>query len=471
METLNNTLSNIADFVWGTPLILLLLGTGVYLTLRLVLVQIRAFKHGVDITFGKYDDPSGKAEGQLNHFQALAAALSATVGIGNIAGVATAIYYGGPGAIFWMWVSAFFGMAIKYASCSLAVKYREIDPDGEIRGGPMYFIKNGFAERGPLAKKAAGTLAFSFALLTAIAAFGAGNMVQSNTLSHQIVDFFGASEDILWLWRLLIGLSISGLVGVVIIGGVKRIGNVASFLVPVMSVLYVGSALVILFMNSSAVPDAFAMIFEYAFNPTAATGGFAGATVWATMTWGLKRGLFSNEAGLGSSPMLHATAKEKYPPREGFVAMMEPFIDTIIICTMTALVIIVSGVWDSGVNGAPLTSNAFEALLPNYGAWMVTIGILLFAFSTVLSWSYYGEKGTEYMFGASAKPTYRIVFVLFTFIGANLDLQAVWSFADIANALQAIPNLIGLIVLSGVVAKYTSNYFTDKKNGLHQPTR
>ncbi|MFQ5498809.1 MAG: alanine/glycine:cation symporter family protein [Candidatus Zixiibacteriota bacterium] len=460
MELLNSVLDAISSFVWGIPLIVLLLGTGVFLSFRLLFIQIRGFGHGLAVVRGKYDDPNRK--GQLTHFQALSAALSATIGIGNIGGVATAIYYGGPGAIFWMWVSAFFGMAIKYASCTLSIKYRKIDDDGNVRGGPMYFIELGM-------KSGMKPLAYMFAGCTAIAAFGAGNMVQSNTVAHSLVSAFNISPGDEGLFRWVVGVVICALVGLVIIGGIKRIGVVASWLVPIMSIAYVGSALVVLGMNLDGILPAFETIFHHAFNPTAAAGGFAGATVWLTITWGLKRGLFSNESGLGSAPMAHSTAKVDEPVREGLVAMLGPFIDTIVICTMTALVIIVSGQWDSGVNGAPLTAASFEAVLPDYGQFMVVVGILLFAFSTVIAWSYYGEKGVEYLFGSKAKPAYRWLYILFTLIGARLDLVAAWSFADIANALMAIPNLIALVVLSGAVAAITKKYMGEKAAGLQEP--
>lgn len=460
MDTLNTVFSQISGFVWGVPLVVLLLGTGAFLTLRMLFIQIRGFKHGVDIARGKYDDPSHK--GELTHFQALSAALSATIGIGNIGGVATALYYGGPGAIFWMWVSAFFGMAIKYTECSLAIKYREIEPNGNIRGGPMYYIQMGLGSKYKW-------LAWIFALCTGIAAFGAGNMVQSNTLAHSIVDVMAVPAEDIATWRWAIGIVIASLVGVVIIGGIRRIGHVASFLVPFMSVAYVASALIVLYINRSDVIPAFEKIFYHAFNPTAAAGGFVGATVWMTISWGLRRGLFSNESGQGSAPMAHATARVYEPVREGMVAMLGPFIDTILICTMTALVIITTGMWNSGENGAPLTMAAFDAALPIYGRWMVVIGIVFFAYSTSIAWSYYGEKAIEYIAGPRAKLPYKWVFILFILLGARLDLVAVWSFADIANGLMAVPNLVALIGLSGIVVAFTRKYAKERKAGMHKP--
>lgn len=462
-EFINNILNIVSNFVWGWPMALILLSAGLVLTLRTILIQIRGFGHGIAIATGKYDDPAH--QGQLTHFQALSAALSATIGIGNIAGVALAIYWGGPGALFWMWVTAFFGMAIKYAECSLAIKYRKIDPDGNVRGGPMYYIELGMG-------KYFKPLAWMFGFCTAIAAFGAGNMVQSNTMAHSIVDAFGVTGGDANNVRWVVGFLCSGLAGLVIIGGIKRIGHVASFLVPIMSVVYCISAIIVLFLNYDQIIPAFQLIFYHAFNPTSVVGGAAGgATVWMTFTWGLRRGLFSNEAGQGSAPMAHSTAKVAEPVREGLVAMLGPFIDTIVICTMTGLVIVSSGIWADGDTGAVLTMNAFNNTLPGFGRWMVVVGIMLFAFSTVIAWSYYGEKGIEYIAGTKAKLPYKWLFILFTLFGARFDLQAVWAYADTANGLMSVPNLIAVVALSGAVVKYTKNYMSEKDQGLHKPFR
>ncbi len=440
---------------------LLLLGAGFILTSRTLLVQIRGFAHGVGIASGKYDDPAHK--GQLTHFQALSAALSATIGIGNIAGVAIGIYWGGPGAIFWMWVTAAFGMALKYAECTLAIKYRKIDSDGNVRGGPMYYIEMGLGKR-------FRPLAWIFALCTAVAAFGTGNMVQSNTMAHSLIDALEISAENEGMVRWIIGALIAGVTGSVIIGGIKRIGQVASYLVPFMSVIYVASALIILFLNLDQVMPAFEMIFYHAFNPTAVVGGSAaGATIWLTFTWGLRRGLFSNEAGQGSAAMAHSTAKVDEPVREGLVAMLGPFIDTICICTMTALVIITTGVWDCGLNGAPLTMKAFDTALPGYGLWMVVVGIMLFAFSTVIAWSYYGEKGAEYLGGSGLKLPYKWLYIVFVLLGARFDLHAVWAYADVANGLMAVPNLVAIVGLSGAVVAMTKKYMDERRRGMHQP--
>ncbi len=463
MEFLNDILTQISGFVWGWPMAMILLGAGLILTVRTVFIQVRGFAHGIAIARGKYDDPSH--EGQLTHFQALSAALSATIGIGNIAGVAIAIHYGGPGAIFWMWVTAAFGMAIKYAECTLAIKYRKIDPDGNVLGGPMYYIELGMG-------KVFKPLAWLFAFCVAISAFGAGNMVQSNTMAHSLIDSFGIAPDAEQTVRWIIGIVIAALVGIVIIGGIKRIGNVASYLVPFMSVVYVLSALVVLSFNLGEIVPAFKLILHHAFNPTPAElagGSAAGVTWWMTFTWGLRRGLFSNEAGQGSAAMAHSTAKVKEPVREGLVAMLGPFIDTIVICTMTALVIITTGMMGSSSEGAVKTIEAFDRALPIYGRWMVVVGIVLFAFSTVIAWSYYGEKGIEYIAGRKAKLPYKWVYIMFTLMGAAFDLETVWGYADTANGVMSVPNLIALVALSGVVVGVTRKYMHEKMGGGHLP--
>jgi len=381
--------------------------------------------------------------------------------------VAIAIHYGGPGAIFWMWVTAAFGMAIKYTECTLAVKYRRIDPDGNVLGGPMYYIELGMG-------RYFKPLAWLFAFCVSVAAFGAGNMVQSNTMAHSLVDSFGITPENEMLARWIIGIIVATIVGFVIIGGIKRIGNVASYLVPFMSVVYVVSALIVLSMNLPEIFPAFKLIFHHAFNPTPAElvgGSASGATMWATFTWGLRRGLFSNEAGQGSAALAHSTAKVSEPVREGLVAMLGPFIDTIVICTMTALVIITTGMMGSSSEGAVKTIEAFDRALPIYGRWMVVVGIILFAISTVIAWSYYGEKGVEYMAGRRAKVPYKWLYIVFTLMGAVFDLDAVWGYADTANGVMSVPNLIALVALSGVVVKMTRKYMDEKKGGLQKRFR
>ena len=460
MEQILNIVNAIAGYVWGVPLLILLVGTGIFLTIRNRLVQWRGFKHSFELISGKYDKPEHK--GEITHFQALAAALSATIGTGNITGVATAIAIGGPGALFWMWITAVFGMAVKFASCTLAVMYRKIDSDGHVRGGPMYFIEMGMHRRWRF-------LAYMFAGCTAIAALGIGNMVQANSVADGFVSLVGQSDTSTGLFvRIAIGLILAMMVGTVIIGGIKRIGRVASRLVPFMCVIYVGSALLVLVISYDMIIPAFEMIFKHAFTPLSATGGMAGSTIMMTIQQGVRRGVFSNESGLGSAPMAHAAAKVNEPVREGLVAMIGPFIDTLMICTMTGLVIIVSGQWNSGLNGTPLTAEAFETVLPSWGHLMVSLGLILFAFSTIISWSYYGEKGIEYIFGRKAIRYYKWIYLVFLPIGAAMKLGLVWGLADITNGLMALPNLVALLALSGVVAVAYRKYFSELRAGRHR---
>ncbi|MDH5407069.1 MAG: sodium:alanine symporter family protein [Gammaproteobacteria bacterium] len=434
---------DLVKIVWGIPSIVLLVGTGLYLTIRLNFIQFRGFKHSTQLISGKYDKESDP--GEVTHFQALSTALSATVGTGNIAGVATAIAFGGPGAVFWMWLTALVGMATKFASCSLALKYREYHPDGSVSGGPMYTLKN--ALNMP-------KLAAAFALFTLIASFGIGNMVQANS----VVDGLGYIFPEITAYRLLLGVVIAIMVGLVIIGGIKRISKVASHIVPLMAVIYCGAAILILILNIEKIPGAFATIFNLALNPTAAGGGAIGAAI----QYGVARGVFSNEAGLGSAPMAHAAARTKEPVREGLVAMLGPFIDTIIICTMTALVIVIMGAWGEArpetLKGAALSAFAFEQALGQAGSWVVGFGLMFFAYSTMIAWSYYGDRSAEFLFGERAILPYRIIFTVLVVVGAYVPLQLVWNFADIANMLMAIPNLISLILLAGLVKKLSDDY-------------
>ena len=434
---------DLVKIVWGIPSIVLLVGTGLYLTIRLNFIQFRGFKHSTQLISGKYDKESDP--GEVTHFQALSTALSATVGTGNIAGVATAIAFGGPGAVFWMWLTALVGMATKFASCSLALKYREYHPDGSVSGGPMYTLKN--ALNMP-------KLAAAFALFTLIASFGIGNMVQANS----VVDGLGYIFPEITAYRLLLGVVIAIMVGLVIIGGIKRISKVASHIVPLMAVIYCGAAILILILNIEKIPGAFATIFNLALNPTAAGGGAIGAAI----QYGVARGVFSNEAGLGSAPMAHAAARTKEPVREGLVAMLGPFIDTIIICTMTALVIVIMGAWGEArpetLKGAALSAFAFEQALGQAGSWVVGFGLMFFAYSTMIAWSYYGDRSAEFLFGERAILPYRIIFTVLVVVGAYVPLQLVWNFADIANMLMAVPNLISLILLAGVVKKLSDEY-------------
>ncbi len=546
------------SWVWHPYfMVAILVGTGLYLTLRFVFPQFRYFAHAIALVSGRHDKKEDA--GEVSHFQALAAALSATVGIGNIAGVATAIHLGGPGAVFWLWVSGFLGMATKMTCCALAVKYRDILPDGSVAGGPMYTIKNALPRWKPLA--------YVFAVFCAIsAAFGAGNAVQANTIAVQINEAFGVP-------RWVVGLVISSLVAVVILGGIKRIGAVAGKLVPIMAIFYFAGSIVILAMNLTQLPAAFRLIFECAFTPTSAMGGFVGVAVTSAIRFGIARGTFSNEAGQGSAPIAHAAAKSDPPIREGYVALLEPFIDTLVICTLTALVILSTGAWKekskgelpltsvqvmknpieshedaaneanlfsgpvsyeeglarggflvfhersvveapklslSGAaftglvdfekgkpvkaqisreddkapaglqsrkrmlsagemgaisvsgyfcqTGAVLTSQAFEKHLGFLGKIIVIIGIVLFGYSTCITWSYYGDRAVTFLFGARAVMPYRILFVAMNFTGAVVALNIVWTMADIFNALMALPNIVSLWLLSGVVGHMIKRY-------------
>ena len=384
--------------------------------------------------------------GDITHFQALMTALSATVGTGNIAGVATALAAGGPGALFWMWITGLVGMATKYSEALLAVKYREKDSFGNMSGGPMYYISKG------LGWKWLGTL---FAVFAAIAAFGIGNTVQSNSVAHALNSTFNVPE---WATALVLMFA----TGLVIIGGIKSIGRVTGFLVPVMIIFYMGGAIIILLMHLDKIPEAISIIFTQAFTPTAGLGGFLGASVMLTIRMGVARGVFSNESGLGSSPIAAAAAQTKNPVTQALVSMTQTFIDTIIVCSLTGLVIIISDNWHSGLTGAELTSVSFtDGLGSQMGEYIVSIGLILFAYSTLLGWSYYGEKSIEYLLGESAVMPYRIIFTIFIGVGAVSSLEIVWGVADIFNGLMAFPNLIALLALTRVIVSETKKYFSD----------
>ncbi len=445
-------LGTINSFVWGLPTIILLVGTGVFITLLLKVVQFRHFIYGWKLISGKYDDPED--EGEVTHFQALSTALSATIGTGNIAGVGTAVALGGPGAIFWMWVTALFGMGLKYAECLLSLHFRTVHPDGTTGGGPMYYLEHGLGQK---------WLGVAFAVFACIASFGIGNMVQANSVAEPLLDTFGVP-------KIATGIIIAVLCFAVIVGGVKRIGAVSSKIVPAMALFYIVGALLVIFSHLGEVPAAFAQIFNDAFSGSAATGGFVGAGIAQAIRFGVARGVFSNEAGLGSAPIAHGAAKTKEPVREGLVAMLGPFIDTLVICTMTGLVIIITGAFTltgadgSGLTGAVLTKTAFQNGMPFAGGeYIVTIGIIFFAFSTVIGWSYYGDRCIDYLFGEKAVLPYRIIYCMIIPVGATVKLSTVWTISDIFNALMAWPNLIGLIFLSPVVVRMTKEYFADPK--------
>ena len=431
-----------ADFLWGYPLIILLVGTGFWLTFNLRGIQFTKLWPALYLALIKRKE-DGDEPGDITHFQALMTALSATVGTGNIAGVATAIAAGGPGALFWMWITGLVGMATKYSEAVLAVKYREMDENGTMSGGPMYYITKGMNARW------LGTL---FALFASVAAFGIGNMVQSNSVADALESSFS-----LPFWTTGIILTIA--TAIVIIGGIKSIGRVTGILVPVMIIFYTGAALFILAINASVIPEAFEMIITQAFTPTAGVGGFLGASVMLTIRMGVARGVFSNESGLGSSPIAAAAAITKHPVSQALVSMTQTFIDTIVVCTLTGLVLIISGVWNSGLTGAELTTVAFTTGIGSRaGEYIVSIGLALFAYSTILGWSYYGEKSIEYLIGVRAVKPYRYLFTFFVFIGAVAELETVWSIADLFNALMAFPNLVGLLALTPVIVKVTKGY-------------
>jgi len=445
---LSKLFSLVSNWVWGPPMLLLLVGTGIYLTIRLKGIQIRGLLHALYLAFIVRKEKGAK--GDITHFQALMTALAATVGTGNIAGVATAIFSGGPGALFWMWMTGLFGMATKYAEAVLAVKYRVKDKRGEMCGGPMYYLSLG------LKKPRLGTL---FAIFAAVSAFGIGNMVQSNSVAEAVRVTFHIPN-----WTT--GIILAVLTGLVILGGIRSIARVTEYLVPIMIVVYMVSALVVLFLEWDKIPQVFSLVFSKALTPTAALGGFAGATVKEAVRFGVARGVFSNESGLGSSPIAAAAAQTTTPTAQALVSMTQTFIDTIIVCSMTGFVILVTGAWTSGATGSELTAKAFSAALPgNWGHLVVTVGLILFAYSTVLGWCYYGEKSIEYLLGETSVMPYRLLFTLFVFIGSFTQLELVWSFADIMNGLMALPNLIGLLVLAGVVVEETNRYFSNRTSG------
>ncbi len=454
--TLTELTGKLSGLLWGNYVTLIvLLGVGVYLTLRMSFVQIRGFRHAVDLVGGKYS--SHKDVGEVSHFQALSTALSATVGTGNIAGVATAIALGGPGAMFWMWMTAAIGMTTKFAECTLSLKFREVGRNGEVSGGPMYTLLHGLKMR---------RTATAFASFALVASFGIGNMVQANS----VVDGMGYIFPELRNYGWLLGVVMAILVGLVILGGVKRIAKVASTLVPFMAIFYITAALIVLFNHIEAIPSAFATILNHALNPWAV----GGAAVGEAVRWGVARGLFSNEAGLGSSPMAHAAARTNEPVREGLVAMMEPFIDTLVICSMTGLVIIVTGAYidrPHDAMGAALTAHAFSRVLGDSGAWVVGVGLVLFAFSTIISWSYYGDRSAKFLFGERAVMPYRIVYTILVVVGAAVPLQLVWNIADTTNLLMALPNLLSLVLLSGLVKRLKDDYFSRPHHKTAQRTK
>ena len=490
------------EAIWSFPsqravplMVLALVGTGIYATIQLGFPQIKYLRHGINVTKGIYDNPED--EGDLNHFKALTTALSATVGIGNIAGVATAIYYGGPGALFWMWITAFFGTTLKYAECTLSLKYREMDALGNTAGGPMYTIENGLGRNWRW-------MAVAFAAFAIICSFATGNSIQSFTVSDQIYSevssVIGTSHFLtikheLWsgfgvsILQFINGIAMAVIVGMVIIGGISRIGNVTGYLAPIMALIYVIAASIIIIANIDKIAESFRLIISMAFNPPATIAGTGGG-ILLTMLWGIKRGLYSNEAGQGSAAIAHSTAKTNHPIREGAVAMLGPYIDTLIICTMTGLVIISTGAWkhteffvnisassideaklalEAGsfegmrlLNSSLLTSFAFKeglSFLFSFGDKIVTVSVLLFAVSTAIAWSLYGNRAAVYLFGEKAIMPYLWVYVLFVFIGGIAELEAIWAFGDAALGIMTFPNLISIVLLTGALKGMTKNYF------------
>ncbi|GAB1419564.1 sodium:alanine symporter family protein [Bacteroidales bacterium] len=442
------------DYIGGYLILFLLIPTGIWFAFRLKFLNITKIPHAIRVVAGKYDTEENA--GDVNHFKALTTALSATVGTGNIVGVAMAVYLGGPGAVFWIWVTGFLGMMLKYAEVTLAQKYRRFNSDGSVSGGPMYYMEDGLKHK---LGKGARALALVFAFATILCSLGTGNMAQSNSMSDALLTTYHVP-----VW--ITGLITTGLILMIIIGGVKRIGEVTARLVPFMAVVYVAATLIVIVAEWNRLPAAFGAIFEGAFTGTAATGGFLGSTIIMTMIWGVRRGLFSNEAGQGSAPIAHAAAKTKYPADEGVVSLLEPFIDTIVICTMTALMIIVTDTWQEGNKGVGMTVDAMNKGLHIFGVdgmggYIISFGLLLFAFSTIISWSYYGSRAAIFLFGEKSVKPYLYVYSLFVFFGAVWGLDIVWHFVDMVITFMTIPNLIALLLLSSVVVKETNLYFSE----------
>ena len=442
MQSIEALVSTLSGIVWGPYMLALLVGTGLYLTILLKGMQFRVLPHALKLIFSK----DKNEEGDISHFAALMTALAATVGIGNIVGVATAITLGGPGAVFWMWVTGLVGMATKYGEAVLAVKYRE-NGDNGMRGGPMYYLSKGAG------MPWLGTL---FAIFTACAAFGIGNMTQANATAKIFATTFQVPVEVT-------GITMTLLTGLVILGGIKTIGKFTSIIVPFMILAYVLCCLLVLSIHINAIPEAFRLIFYHAFNPSAASGGFIGATIAAAMRYGIARGVFSNESGLGSAPIAAAAARTNDPVKQALVSMTQTFIDTLVVCTMTALVILTATSWTQGVDAGELTSASMAETLGNNGSIIIAIATAFFAFSTLIGWSYYGEKAIEFLFGGNAIRIYRLFFTLAVMVGAVTSLEFVWNFSDLMNGLMAIPNLIGLLLLSKIIKQETSRYFSERK--------
>ncbi|MBP3912370.1 sodium:alanine symporter family protein [Zhenhengia yiwuensis] len=446
MEQITLFLGKVNDFAWGWPLLVLLLGTGLLLTVRLGLIQIVKLPKALKLIF----TAKNHGDGDINSFGALCTALAATVGTGNIVGVATAIAAGGPGALFWMWIAAFIGMATKYAEGVLAIKYRTVDANGQMSGGPMYYILNGMGKK---FKPLAVFFAFSGVL---VALLGIGTFSQVNSITSSINSLTGLSPKI-------ISIIVAALVGLIVIGGIKNISKVSSKIVPIMAILYLIACGVILAVNFEAIPSAFMTIISSAFTGHAAMGGFTGAVMKDAISKGVARGVFSNESGLGSAPIAAAAAKTHWPAEQGLISMTGTFIDSILICTLTGLTLVITGIWTTDTSAALMTQGAFSTVFGSFGSATLSICLVLFAFTTILGWNYYGERCIEFLFGVKGIKPYRLVFVLMVALGGFLQIQLVWTIADIVNALMAFPNLIALLALSGVVVKETKAYFNHLK--------
>ncbi len=434
-------LNKVDSFVWGPPLLILLMGTGIYLTVKLGLLQVTKLPLALKYLFKK---DKSRTDGDVSSFAALCTALSATIGTGNIVGVATAIKLGGPGALFWMWMAAFFGMATKYAEGLLAIKFRVKDENGQMSGGPMYYIERGLGKK---------WLAKAFALFgIGSACFGMGTFAQVNSITSAVDLTFHISP-------VIVGIVITVLVALIILGGIKSISRVAEIIVPFMAIFYVAGSLLIMFMNIEKIPAVITLIIKSAFTGTAALGGFTGATMMLALRSGVSRGVFSNESGLGSAPIATAAAKTDSCVQQGLVTMTGTFFDTIIICTMTGIILVLTGTWSSDLAGAALTKEAFNMGLPVFGQYIVGIGLIFFAFTTIIGWNYYGERCTEYLFGVKGIKPYRIIYIALVAAGPYLKLELIWVLADIVNGLMAIPNLIALVGLRQIIIGETKDYF------------
>ncbi|MFP5385981.1 MAG: alanine/glycine:cation symporter family protein [Bacteriovoracia bacterium] len=450
LQTIEQWTGQFVGMVWGIPLVIALVGSGILFTVYFGFPQLRLFKHAIDIVSGKYDDPENK--GEISSFQALCSALSATVGLGNIAGVAVAISLGGPGAVFWLWVAGFIGMCTKFTEVTLSLKYRDVEENGTVHGGPMFVIKNALSKK-------FYPVAWIYAFFVILSSFGAGNMFQSNQMASILKASAGIPE-----WAS--GLAFCFGASLILIGGIKRIGQVTEKLVPGMVGIYLFGAVVIIVAKFGNLPSVFAEIFSGAFMGTAAVGGFAGVAVKEVIIMGIRRATFSNEAGMGSAAMAHSAAKTT-PIQEGIVALLEPFIDTIVVCTITALALLLTGVWNqAGIEGSEMTAAAFESVMGGTGRWIVTMTVTLFAFSTIISWSYYGEQGVTFIVGSKWIPVYRWIFIGFIFIGAIAQLNIVLNISDAVYGLLAIPNLMACYLLLPRVKEALNDYDTKRKQGL-----